>query len=202
LGTGFFLTADGLAVTNSHVVYPAMHDAKYTLAAVVGHEIFSIEVLCSSSLDYDPLKGRPLQYHKDIARIRLQPWTGADPAWANGHAKSGTVYTTHHGALPLFHSLELATGTPSGRVHSFGYGKVSAFIRLHRSEGTVSSTGSLSDGTPYFGLEMTQPAQPGDSGSPVLDDHDRVVGILTWGDYSDGRLRLAQGAVALQSCGR
>ncbi len=105
--------------------------------------------------------------------------TGRGFAWVRGDPD--LTYTLHRGDLPTFHALALdPQGSPSGHVHSIGYGKVSAFPRLHRSEGTVSRTERASDGTPIIRLDMTQPIQDGDSGAPLFDEHEHVVGIITW----------------------
>ncbi len=49
LGTGFFISSDGTALTASHVVYPtAMHPDIYRLLAVVGKEFYDAAVVCST----------------------------------------------------------------------------------------------------------------------------------------------------------
>ena len=198
-GTGFFVASDGTALTSSHLVYPVRaNPVTYQLLAVVGREFYGATLVCASDLPYDPIKqstGFPLS--RDVAKIRLTP-----PSFPFDQLEyGGTQYAVaHHGSLPAFPALTLAAGPSVGddvRVLGFGYLREAPVPYEWSATGTVSSTGELRDGTQAFDVTMTREAEPGHSGSPVLNTSDQVVGLWNWGSRSDPKKGVAIGSPAL-----
>jgi hypothetical protein len=204
-GTGFFIAADGTALTASHVVYRAAHDPdKYRLIAVVGHEFYDATVVCSSKLPYDPTRpdtnkvGRPIT--RDVAEISIAPSTMPE-----GHreflyrTKDGqriVFATAHLGPVPPVPFLTMG-GAAQGHVRVIGFGGISPMPYRWTVEGQVDSRATARDGTPLFDVQSPNPAVPGDSGAPVLDSENRVVGLWAWHYYDRPDTGTAQAASAL-----
>ena len=195
-GTGFFISADGTALTASHVVYAAAtNPKKYRLLAVMGkefavlgREFYDASVVCASRLAYDPTKPDPnmigVSPGRDVAEIKVSPSTafegrkdtlyymlrsGDRLAWAKAHT----------GALPIFPFLRISDDL-SMVVRIIGYGAISALPYKWTARGEFSETWTAQDGTPAFDVLSQNPAGPGDSGAPVLNDRDEVVGMWAW----------------------
>lgn len=186
-GTGFFIAADGTAITSSHIVYPVRtNPITYQLLAIVGREFYGATLICSSDLPYDPIKqdsGFPLS--RDVAEIRLTP-----PHFPFDQLGYGnTLYVSaHHGPFPQFPALTLAADPEFGddvRILGFGYVKEAPLPYEWSASGTVWRMRVLEDGTRAFEVSMTRAAEPGHSGSPVLNTSDQVVGLWNWGSRSD-----------------
>lgn len=207
-GTAFFISGDGTAITASHVVYRPFHDPeKYRLIAIVGKEFYDANVICASKLPYDPTQpdsnkvGVP--YSRDVAEIKLAPST-----MPKGHrrfffkAKSGeeiTIATAHTDTLPIFPFLTIG-GHPDHQVRVLGFGGISPLPYKWASAGHVVRTWSSShDGTPLFDIQSPNPAVPGDSGAPVLNDHNEVVGLWAWHYYNKPDTGTAQGSTVLKA---
>ena len=114
LGTAFFISDDGTAVTNSHVVYLAQHNPDfYRLVAVVGKELYSVQVICASNLPQDPSQSAPARgvtFSRDVAELRVIPLDL--PSLETWGYREGTgfvkVADAHRGPLPRFRSLTVA----------------------------------------------------------------------------------------------
>jgi V8-like Glu-specific endopeptidase len=205
-GTAFFVAADGTAITNSHLAsIVAQHPQKYRLLAVVGKEFYDVRVVCASRLSYDPEQALrdhvATPYQRDVAEIQITPSTAFE-------GRKDTLYrllnkemypwaTAHTDALPEFPHLTVSTRM-SNRVTIIGFGGISAIPYKWRTDGTVERSWTV-DGTPIFEILSTNPPEPGNSGSPVLNDRNEAVGLWTWyslhGDKTRSR---AQGAEVLQ----
>ena len=198
-GTAFFIDSSGLALTNSHVVYRARHDpAGYVLLAVVGQEFYSAEVVCASELNEDPTVSSKGPVERDIAQIRLVPPNTDFAPWGilpGGGAR--ILARAHIGPMPAFPVLPLADGQPNGQIRVIGYGKASQPSEKTVATGTVTRTAVARDGTPVFEIRSEGRPERGASGSPVLDDQNRVVGMYTWNDLDNATSGLAISSTAL-----
>lgn len=192
-GTGFFISADGTALTNSHVVYNAHRSPQqYSLLAVVGKEFYRAVVVCASPLAADPMQPDPNQVGvspgRDVAEIRLEPSDFPFGTWdlPLPGGERLTLATAHTGPLPKFHALPL-DGLPQmwEHVRVIGFGHISPIPRVWTAVGMVNDLGTAPDGTPIFILKFSSPARPGNSGSPVLNDQDQVVGMWAWYSPTD-----------------
>jgi V8-like Glu-specific endopeptidase len=182
-GTGFFVKPDGTALTASHVVYEAVHDPEhYRLMAIVGHEFFDATVRCASRLPYDPTKPDPnsgVLVSRDVAEIKLSPSTFP---FKEREREIGAEWfvtaTAHTDLLPDFPFLTIG-GNPQGHVRVIGFGHISPIPYKWTAEGRVDKYFHENE-TDFFDVRFVSPPQSGNSGSPVLDDQNRVVGLLVW----------------------
>jgi len=205
-GTAFFVSDDGKAVTNSHVLYRAHRDPEhYRLLAIVGNELYSARVVCASSLPYDPTE-QPARsvpsLSRDVAEVQVVP---LNLPWVDswGYMEYGTfkkVASAHWGGLPRFETLMAAGDAAVGdRVEILGFGFQSVFLhpRLWTADGVVMGKTVAQDGTELLEIESTLRAQPGNSGSPVLSVDRRVVGLWTWYSQSHANRSRAQSAAVV-----
>lgn len=186
-GTAFFIAPHGTALTNSHVVYPVQaHPAQYRLLAIVGKEFYGATLICMSALPEDPRTKHPqgVMLSRDVAEIQVTP-----PQFPFDELEYGGIAyaRAHQGPLPAFPVLALGTDPRVGDpVRVLGFGRNESPLPYEWSaEGSVSYLRGTPDGTPVFGISFAREAEPGHSGSPVLDSEDRVVGIYTWNSMSD-----------------
>jgi hypothetical protein len=185
-GSAFFISDDGRALTNSHVVYPLQADpSTRSLLAIVGKEFYGATLTCASRLFYDPTKPAPhggVPLGRDVAEIRVT--APAVPFHRWGRDIQGTFYElahAHEGPLPQFHALPLGNGVGRGdHVHVIGYGHISPIPYPWEASGMVDQEWRASDGTEVFSVKFTSRPQPGNSGSPVLNDRGEAVGLWTW----------------------
>lgn len=207
-GTAFFIISDGTALTASHVVYRVVHDpSKYRLIAIVGKEFYDADVTCASKLPYDPTQPDSnkagIPYTRDVAQIKVAPSTMPE-----GHrrfffrTKSGEripIATAHTDQLPVFPYVTIG-GHPDQRVRVLGFGGISPLPYKWTVHGQVVRTwSSRHDGTPLFDVQSPNPAVPGDSGAPVLDDQNRVVGLWAWHYYDKPDTGTAQDSTVLKN---
>jgi S1-C subfamily serine protease len=198
-GTAFFIDPSGLALTNSHVVYQAQHDpSRYLLLAVVGQEFYGVEIVCASQLEVDPTESAKGKVARDIAQIRLVPPNAEFTLWGTlPGAGSSAPARAHVGPLPTFPVLTLADGQPQGQIRVIGYGRASQPTEKTIATGTVTRTALARDGTPVFVIQSEDRPERGSSGSPVLDNQDRVVGMYTWNDIENTTSGIAISSTAL-----
>lgn len=195
-GTAFFISNDGVALTNSHVVYQAQHDpGRYQLLAVVNGEFYSASIICASRLHHDPTDpGLNVPPSRDVAKIKLSPSAFPFARWRL-LAPSGQLVlqvAAHRAALPRFPSLTIAGRPTSGdQVRVIGFGHLFPGPPRWTATGQVLGVARTSDGTEIFGIDFTGPATLGNSGSPVLNFQDQVVGMWTWYSLSDANLGMA-----------
>lgn len=133
---------------------------------------------------------------RDVAEIKLVPPQFPFDQLSNG----GVPYArAHRGPLPAFPALSRGADPSVGDgVRVLGFGRVASPLPYEWSaQGTVSRLGRAPDGTPVFGIDFTQEAEPGHSGSPVLNVLDQVVGLYTWHRLSDPAQGTAISASAL-----
>jgi S1-C subfamily serine protease len=186
-GTAFFISRDGTALTNSHVVENVrVHPREYDLLAIWRGEFYGATLVCASGS-----RAPHQSLIRDVAEIRLtKPNFSFDTITLNNIAYA----TAHRGELPKFPALGFGVNPDVGQsVRALGFG--------HRSDtpipyewsaaGEVTRWVSLGDGTRAFEIRFDRNAEPGHSGSPVLDAQGEVAGILTW-DLSSQQTGLAQ----------
>ncbi|HLW59547.1 MAG TPA: serine protease [bacterium] len=204
--TAFFIGAEGTAMTNSHCGARVVKDPdKYRMIAIVGTEWYDVQMICASHLPYDATTHpREVEFSKDVSEIKLIP----SDAYAG---KKTTFYypikelemrpwaTPHQGALPAFPFLVI-DGHPQGDVRVVGFGQIGAIPEKWTARGVVEKFFRARDGTETFGIEMDNGrAQPGDSGAPVLNGQNRVVGLWTWHDTTKSNMGYAQSNSVLRN---
>ncbi len=209
-GTAFLIQTDGTAVTNSHVVYRAQHDPdRFRLMGIIGPrgsaEFYDATLICASRLPYDPSVPDPnkagVTFSRDIAEVKLAPSTFPFSNWILTF-KTGekyTIATAHKGPLPQFPTVPIAGRPQAGQqVRVVGYGHISPIPEKWTATGQVAAMGRTLDGTETFRIEFSSRAQPGNSGSPVLNDQNQVIGIWTWYSFSQSNLGWAQSSSVLE----
>jgi hypothetical protein len=188
-GTAFFISKDGTALTAGHLVSSFSKDPKkYRIIAVVGKEFYDTQLVCATFPPSTPDgMGHTISpMARDIAEIKLIPSTAFD-------GKKDTIFyfpksgdpiplaTAHLGSLPDFPYLPIG-GQAKGHVRVIGFGDISAIPHIWTADEQVEDLyGPLRasrDGTPFFGLYSDHPATYGDSGAPVVNDQNQVVGIM------------------------
>ncbi|HEX9246762.1 MAG TPA: serine protease [bacterium] len=205
IGTAFFVDPSGLALTNSHVVYRAQHDPKnYVLLAIFNKEFYGVEIVCASHLDIDPAEAPEARVGRDVAEIRLTPPARKDIWWGTpspgGQSQKGQIQfeaPPHAGPLPYFPFFTFGDGPEKGgQVRIVGYGRMSQTREKIVATGTVTKIEAVPDGTPVFEIESPDRPEPGSSGSPVLNEQDRVVGMYTWNESKSDIAGLAISSAA------
>ncbi|HYM70313.1 MAG TPA: serine protease, partial [bacterium] len=200
-GTAFFVDSDGTALTNSHVVYAAYKDpAHYQLLAIIGNEFYSAATVCANVLAEAPVnRPIPVPLGRDVAQIRVIP--SAFEFARIRDPRAGVTYLAHRSTLPRFASLTLGSAPSVGEaVRVVGYGETenpAVADEQWTATGTVSNVARAEDGTPIFEIVSENRPRPGNSGSPVLDNQNHVVGIYTWNVAESSTIGAAIASAAL-----
>jgi hypothetical protein len=146
-GTGFFISADGLVATNYHVIEGAKQ----------------IQIVCQGLDGAD--------YHIEYISLTDGPGGAVYPAADLAILK---VTAQSHSYLPLGSSADaregqhvLVIGNPEGLSGTVSDGLIAAF--RYREPIWPTYGGNL--------IQITAPLSPGSSGSPVLDEDGRVIGV-------------------------
>ncbi len=203
-GTGFFVAADGTAITASHVVAWAQRDpGAHRLVAMVGRDLYAAEIVCASHLPYDPTKSHlsEVPLGRDIAEVRLT--TSAPPFrrlfYKTPSGEEVTLATAHRGPLGPFPFLAIGIGPALNQaVRVIGFGHISPIPGEWTATGQVARIRQAGDGTPVFDVAFEGRPQPGNSGSPVLNARNQVVGVWTWQFSASSNSGTAQGAEVLR----
>ena len=156
VGSGFFVDAEGLIVTNEHVVRNAvdlrvrLHDGRELAACVMGSDTLT-----------------------DVALLRVHP---TRPVRALKRGDSDRVRAG---------DTVVAIGSPFGFSHSATAGIVSAHQRvLERSEMRSESDPQPTAGEGYaFFIQTDALINVGNSGGPLIDTRGQVIGVNSafWG---------------------
>jgi S1-C subfamily serine protease len=189
-GTGFFIDANGTALTNSTGVGAVtLQPDKYRLLAIVGKEFYAADIVCASKLPFEFVQnrglptGKTVSYSRDVAEVKLRPSDFSFSSWIYT-LQSGekvTLATAHSSELPVFPVLALGSGAYEGQeVTVVGFGQISPISSEWSTTGWVEKTWQARDGTSVFMAAYDGRPQPGNGGSPVLDSSGLVVGIHTW----------------------
>jgi S1-C subfamily serine protease len=178
-GTAFLIGADGRAVTNSHVLGPARASPRsFHIVATAGSEFFSGRIICASALP--PMVGDTTVLHRDVAVIQLVP----PEIPVQGFSFAGVErWRPHQGPMPHFTPLRFGAPPAAGDlVRVLGFGSRPGTILPYEwsATGTVGLLGQAQDGTAVFTIKFDREAEPGHSGSPVLNRQGEVVGMFTW----------------------
>ena len=138
-GTGFFISADGVLLTNYHL----LEGGTYRISAktLAGKLYTSMRILAAPNSESHPPQ-------EDVAELQFTD------------AKE-VPYLSLSSAEPLEGAAVMVIGNPEGYTGTVSTGIISAV----RNRETV--------------VQITAPISPGSSGSPVLDESGRVVGIAT-----------------------
>ena len=149
-----------------------------TVRPAAGSEFFSVRIICASVLP--GRVGEQTALQRDVAVIQLVP----PEIPAQGFSLAGIDrWRPHLGPMPKFPALRFGTSPAVGdavRVLGFGFRRGTILPYEWSATGTVGLLGQAKDGTPVFTIHFDRPAEPGHSGSPVLNLQSEVVGMFTW----------------------
>ena len=150
-GTGMIISANGMVITNNHVI----------AAAAAGGSITVTRTGSTKSLPATLVGTNPVD---DVALIRINGASGL-PAVTFGNSNALVVGDA---VVAIGNALGLAAGTPT-----VTQGIVSALGRTV----TAGSTGSSE--TLNNMIQTDAAINPGNSGGPLLDSHGNVIGMNT-----------------------
>jgi S1-C subfamily serine protease len=150
-GSGFVVSADGVILTNSHVITTAGDGAGVARAATSVYVEFQ---------DRDRVKARIVGWDvfDDVGVLRVDPQEHRLEALPLGNSSSVLV------GEPV-----AAIGSPFGNENSLAVGVVSATLRSIES---LTSQYNLVDA-----IQVDAPINHGNSGGPLFDAQGRVIGI-------------------------
>src|SRR5262249_53976962 len=154
--------------------------------------------VCASQLEADPTESAKGPVGRDIARIRLVPPNAEFAQWGILPGGGSRVLARAHiGPMPAFPVLALADGQAQGQIRVVGYVRSAQPTGKRVGTGTVTRRAVAREGTPVFEIESEDRPERGSSGSPVLDNQNRVVGMYTWNNLEKATSGIAISSVAL-----
>ncbi len=213
LGSGFFISANGYIATNAHVV-STTHDgedkAKEVLFGQLLNQVGRYYQKDPRQFDRDTinyifnrsrLTGYKIFHHVIIPDGSVFPFEikayGAPTGESNDQGKDVAIVKIEVKNAPVLvladsDKLKLqdhvtVVGYP-GAADTFNTGTLDQKSQLEASitDGKLSARKASSSGAPI--LQVSAPATHGNSGGPCLDDHQEVVGLLTFrGDTVNGQ---------------
>ncbi|MFI5035257.1 MAG: trypsin-like peptidase domain-containing protein [Acidimicrobiales bacterium] len=150
-GTGMIVSANGLVVTNNHVIAAAVGGGTITVTRTGSTKALAATLIGTNSVD-------------DVALIRIDNISGL-PAVTFGNSNA---LVAGDAVVAIGNALGLAAGTPT-----VTQGIVSALGRTVTA-GTTSSTETLNNM-----IQTDAAINPGNSGGPLLDSQGAVIGMNT-----------------------
>jgi hypothetical protein len=204
VGTAFFVSPSGTAITSGHVVSAEIRDpTSFRLLAIVGGEFYAGDVVCASPAPPGaPVSAVPSG--RDVAEIRVRPSDFPFHTWDH-HFATGAVVpwaVAHSGRLPRFPVVPVSGRPVVGAIVSVVVYEFIGPLSQRRSvAGRVRRTATAGDGTGVFQVEFASPLDPTSSGSPVFDGDGQAIGLWTGGSADQPNAGWAQnGAVLTTPC--
>ena len=152
-GTGMIITADGMVVTNNHVIALGANGGTITVTASG-----STKALPTVLVGADP--------STDVALLKIQNASGLTPVTFGNSAK----IEVGDAAVAIGNALGLAAGTPTVTT-----GIISALGRtVTAGDGSSGNTETLTNM-----IQTDAAINPGNSGGPLLDSAGEVIGMNT-----------------------
>jgi serine protease Do len=166
LGSGVILSADGLILTNAHVVSPRAVEINVTLA--------NLERVGATLVGWD--------HWTDLAVLRLDMAEVKRRGWKLVHAEFGESEKLYPGQEVF------AVGTPHGLTRTVTRGIVSNTNRYFEDSRAVNGyeTGAFNTW-----LQTDAAINPGNSGGPLVTGDGRVIGISSRGYMGANNLGFA-----------
>ena len=166
LGSGVVLTADGLVLTNAHVVSPRAIEINITLA--------NLERVGARLVGWD--------HWTDLAVLRLDMEAVQRRGWTLVHAEFGSSEELYPGQEVF------AVGTPHGLTRTVTRGIVSNTNRYFEDPRGINGyeTGAFNTW-----LQTDAAINPGNSGGPLVTGDGRVIGISSRGYMGANNLGFA-----------
>jgi serine protease Do len=209
LGSGFFISSNGYIATNAHVV-STTHDGEekakqalfWQLVNQIAKQIGKDPRSIANFIDqHSQFQGFQLFHHVIIPDGTALPFEikqyGAPTGEGNDQGKDVAIIKIEVKNAPI---LKLADsdkvqlqdhvtviGYP-GAADTFNSGLLSSKSALEATinDGKISAKKQASSGAPI--LQTSTPATHGNSGGPVLNDNNEVIGLLTFrGDTVNGQ---------------
>jgi len=210
LGSGFFISSNGYIATNAHVVSTTKEGEDKAKQALFWQMVVQIakqlgkdpRSLNTNLIDqYSQLQSFQLFHHVIIPDGTALPFEikqyGAPTGESNDQGKDVAIIKIEVKNAPILKlgdsdKVQLqdhvtVLGYP-GAADTFNSGLLSSKSSLEATinDGKISARKQASSGAPI--LQTSTPATHGNSGGPVLNDADEVIGLLTFrGDTVNGQ---------------
>lgn len=166
LGSGVVMSADGLVLTNAHVVGPRAVEINITLA--------NLERVGAKLVGWD--------HWTDLAVLRLDMDEVRRRRWEVVHARFGDSTALYAGQVVY------AVGTPHGLTRTVTRGIVSNKNRYFEDSRGVNG---YETGTFNTWLQTDAAINPGNSGGPLVTEDGQVIGISSRGYLGANNLGFA-----------